>query len=83
MRVKIGNRGQLRIPTQVRKKAQIQDGEATTMKVEAKGIIRLMRERAASCRKPTIIRRTNQHPVGDIGRLITRKEIKKALAEFP
>ena len=78
MRVKIGNRGQLRIPTQVRKKAQIQDGEAT-----AKGIIRLMRERAASCRKPTIIRRTNQHPVGDIGRLITRKEIKKALAEFP
>jgi AbrB family looped-hinge helix DNA binding protein len=83
MRVKIGNRGQVKIPTQVRKKAQIQDGDRVTVKVEGHGITRLSRERAAPCRKPTIIPRKNQHPVGDIGRPITRKEIKKALAEFP
>ena len=33
--------------------------------------------------KAKIIYRKGKHPVGDIGRPITREEIKNALAEFP
>ena len=33
--------------------------------------------------KAKIIKRDEKHPVGDIGRAITRDQIKKALTEFP
>ena len=33
--------------------------------------------------KVRIISRRGKHPVGDIGRAITREEIKAALADFP
>jgi bifunctional DNA-binding transcriptional regulator/antitoxin component of YhaV-PrlF toxin-antitoxin module len=73
------------IPAKARKEAQIDKGDVVSVEPEGDGrilLIRLERPPQAPV-KTKIIYRKGKHPVGDIGRPITRDEIKKALADFP
>jgi AbrB family looped-hinge helix DNA binding protein len=82
----IYGRGQMVIPAEARKTAGIGQGDVVSVQPEGDGrilLIRLERPNASRPVKAKIIRRKGNHPVGDIGRPITRKEIKDALAEFP
>jgi len=46
-------------------------------------LVRLERPRDTPPVRVRIIQRKGKHPVGDIGRAITREEIKAALTDFP
>jgi AbrB family looped-hinge helix DNA binding protein len=86
MRAVVYGRGQMVIPAQARKQARIDQGDVLDVKIEGDGrlvLVRLERPKDAPPVRVTIRQREGQHPVGDIGRPITREEIKAALAEFP
>jgi AbrB family looped-hinge helix DNA binding protein len=86
MHATIYGRGQMVIPAQARKEAGLQTGDVVSVQPEGDGRIVLVRLEAPKRAKPVkakIIYREGKHPVGDIGRPITREEIKKALADFP
>ncbi len=74
------------IPAKARKLARLDTGDVVLVQPEGEGrilLIRLDRPEAPRAVKAKIIRRKRKHPVGDIGRAITREEIRKALEEFP
>jgi hypothetical protein len=73
------------IPAKARKEARIGLGDVS-VQPKGDGQILLVRLECPKSPKPIrarIIRRKGKHPVVDIGRPITREEIKNALAEFP
>ena len=74
------------IPAQARKRARIDDGDRLDVQIEGDGkilLVRLERPKEAPPVPVKIHQRKGRHRVGDIGRPITREEIKAALAEFP
>jgi bifunctional DNA-binding transcriptional regulator/antitoxin component of YhaV-PrlF toxin-antitoxin module len=74
------------IPAKARKEARLGTGDVVSVQTEGDGRILLVRLERPKQQKPVkakIIYRKNKHPVGDIGRPITREEIKEALADFP
>ena len=74
------------IPARARKEARLNTGDVVSVQPEGNGRILLVRlERPKKTRpvKAKIIYRKGKHPVGEIGRPITREEIKAALADFP
>ena len=80
------NRGQMVIPAEARKQARIDTGDVLNIQVEGDGRLIMVRLEQPKEKPPAIVRilqRKGTHPVGDIGRPITRSEIKAALAEFP
>ena len=80
------NRGQMVIPAQARKEAGIDTGDVLSVKVEGEGRLLFVRLTQPKPKAPVpvrVIQRKGRHPVGDIGRAITRSEIKAVLAEFP
>jgi len=86
MNATIYGRGQMVIPAKARKQARISQGDVVEVQSEGDGRIvlnRLERPKASPAVKTRIIQRKGKHPVGDIGRPITREEIKEALAELP
>ena len=86
MTATVYNRGQMVIPAQARKQARIGQGDLLNVQIQGDGrllLIRLERPNETPPVKARIIPRKGNHPVGDIGRLITREEIKAALADFP
>ncbi len=85
MHATIYGRGQMVIPAKARKEARIDKGDVVLVEPEGDGrilLIRLERPNHAPV-KVKVIHRRGKHPVGDIGRPITRDEIKNALADFP
>ena len=67
------------------KRPRIDKGDVVLVEPEGDGrilLIRLERPNHAPV-KVKVIHRRGKHPVGDIGRPITRDEIKNALADFP
>jgi AbrB family looped-hinge helix DNA binding protein len=86
MTATVYNRGQMVIPAQARKQARIGQGDLLNVQIQGDGrllLVRLERPKETPAAKVRIIRRKGKHPVGDIGRPITREEIKTALADFP
>ena len=86
MTATVYNRGQMVIPAQARKQARIGQGDLLNVQIQGDGrllLVRLERPREPRPNKVKIIARKGKHPVGDIGRPITREEIKAALADFP
>ena len=86
MRAVVYGRGQMVIPAQARKQARIDQGDVLNVQIDGDGRLVLVRAGTAQGCPPvpvTIRQRKGRHPVGDIGRPITREEIKAALAEFP
>jgi AbrB family looped-hinge helix DNA binding protein len=86
MHATISGRGQMVIPAKARKEAGLQSGDVVSVQTEGDGRIVLVRLQSPKTRRRAeakIIRRKGKHPVGDIGRPITREEMKKALADFP
>src|SRR5207245_1253996 len=86
MNAAIYGRGQMVIPARARKEARIGRGDVVQVETQADGrilLIRLERPKPQGPVKPNIVYRKGKHPVGDIGRSITREEIREALAEFP
>lgn len=74
------------IPAKARKQAGIHTGDVVSVQPDGDGrllLIRLDKPEVPASVKVKIIRRRGKHPVGDIGRPITREEIKNALNEFP
>jgi bifunctional DNA-binding transcriptional regulator/antitoxin component of YhaV-PrlF toxin-antitoxin module len=73
-------------PAKARKEAHLGTGDVVSVRPEGDGRILLVRLEQPKSTKPVrakIIYRKGKHPVGDIGRRITREEIKAALADFP
>jgi len=86
MTATVYNRGQMVIPAQARKQARIGQGDLLNVQIQGDGrllLVRLERPKETPPAKVRIIPRKGKHPVGDIGRPITREEIKAALADFP
>jgi AbrB family looped-hinge helix DNA binding protein len=86
MHATIYGRGQMVIPAKARKEAGLHTGDVVSVQPDGDGRLVLVRLEAPNPPKPAkvkIIKRSGRHPVGDIGRPITREEIKKALNEFP
>ena len=74
------------IPVKARKQARIHQGDVLLVEPEGDGrilLVRLERPKEPAPAKSRIVHRKGRHPVGDLGRAITREEIKAALAEFP
>ena len=74
------------IPAQARKQARIDTGDVLNIQVDGDGrliMVRLAQPKVNPPAKVRILQRKGKHPVGDIGRPITREEIKAALADFP
>ena len=74
------------IPAKARKEAGIGRGDVVSVQPKGGGQILLVRLECPKSPKPTtarIVRRKGKHAAVDIGRPITREEIKNALAEFP
>jgi len=74
------------IPAEARKKARIGQGDVLNVQIEGDGRLLLVRLERPTDKPPVPVKirqRKGRHPVGDIGRPITREEIKAALAEFP
>lgn len=74
------------IPAKARKQARITQGDVVAVQPEGDGrilLIRLERPKPPGPVQAKIIRRKGKHPVGDLGRPITRQEIKDALTDFP
>jgi len=86
MTATVYNRGQMVIPAQARKQARIGQGDLLNVQIQGDGrllLVRLERPRDTPPVRVRIIQRKGKHPVGDIGRAITREEIKAALTDFP
>ena len=86
MNATIYGRGQMVIPARARKEARINTGDVVSVQPEGDGrilLVRLERPKEMAPAKSRIVHRKGRHPVGDLGRAITREEIKAALAEFP
>src|SRR5512135_1891759 len=86
MTATVSNRGQMVIPAQARKQARIGEGDLLNVQVQGDGrllLVRLGRLKETPPVKVKIIPRKGKHPTGDIGRPITREEIKAGLAGFP
>src|SRR5437016_2125772 len=86
MHATIYGRGQMVIPAKARKEARLGTGDVVSVQPEGDGrilLVRLERPKEPRRAKTRIIYRRGKHPVGDIGRPITREEIKEALADFP
>jgi len=85
MNATIYGRGQMVIPARARKEARIYRGDVLQVEIQGDGRLLLTRLQRQKTRpvKPKIIYRKGKHPVGDIGRPITREEIREALADFP
>ena len=86
MHATIYGRGQMVIPAKARKEAGLHSGDVVSVQPDGDGrlvLVRLETPKAAKPVKPKIIKRPGKHPVGDIGRPITREEIKNALNDFP
>jgi len=86
MHATIYGRGQMVIPAKARKQARIDSGDVVSVEPQGDGrivLVRLERPKDSRPAKAKIIYRNGNHPVGDLGRPITRDEIKSALAEFP
>jgi bifunctional DNA-binding transcriptional regulator/antitoxin component of YhaV-PrlF toxin-antitoxin module len=74
------------IPSKARKLAGIGQGDVLKLEVEGDGrgsLVRLKRPKENPPATVRIQQRKGKHPIGDIGRPITREEIRAALAEFP
>jgi AbrB family looped-hinge helix DNA binding protein len=86
MHATIYGRGQMVIPARARKEAGLQTGDVVSVQPDGDGrlvLVRLETPKPPRPVKPKIIKRKGKHPVGDIGRPISREEIKIALTEFP
>ena len=86
MRAVVYGRGQMVIPAQARKQARIDQGDVLNVQIDGDGrlvLVRLERPKDVPPVPVTIRQRKGRHPVGDIGRPITREEIKAAWTEFP
>ncbi len=86
MRAVVYGRGQMVIPAEARKQARIGQGDVLNVQIEGDGRLLLVRLEQPKDSPPVPVKirqRKGRHPVGDIGRPITREEIKAALAEFP
>lgn len=86
MHATIYGRGQMVIPAKARKEAGLNTGDIVSVQPDGDGrlvLVRLETPKRTSPVKAKIIKRRGKHPVGDIGRPITREEIKNALIEFP
>ena len=73
------------IPAQARRQAGIDTGDVLNIQVEGEGrllMVRLAQPKEKPPAKVRILQRKGKHPVGDIGRPITRSEIKAVLAEL-
>jgi bifunctional DNA-binding transcriptional regulator/antitoxin component of YhaV-PrlF toxin-antitoxin module len=73
------------IPAQARKQARIDTGDVLNIQVEGDGrlsTVRLTQPKEKLPAKVRILQRKGKHPVGDIGRPITRSEIRAVLAEL-
>ena len=69
-----------------RTEAGLHTGDIVSVQPDGDGrlvLVRLETPKPASRVKAKMIKRKGKHPVGDIGRPITREEIKNALIEFP
>ena len=85
MHATIYDRGQMVIPARARKEARIEQGDVVSVQPAGDGrilLVRLERAKEESVRKARIIRRHGKHSVGDLGRPLTREELKSDLAEF-
>jgi AbrB family looped-hinge helix DNA binding protein len=86
MNATIYGRGQMVIPAKARKEARIGTGDVVSVEPEGDGrilLVRLERPKEPAPAKSRIVHRKGRHPVGDLGRAITREEITAALADFP
>ena len=86
MHATIYGRGQMVIPAKARKEAGLHTGDIVSVQPEGDGrlvLVRLEKPKPTGPVKAKIIHRKGKHPVGDIGRPITREEIKNALNKFP
>lgn len=86
MHATIYGRGQMVIPAQARKEAGLQTGDVVSVQSDGEGrllLIRLEKPKRSASVKAKIVKRRGKHPVGDIGRVISREEIKNALNDFP
>jgi len=74
------------IPAQARKQARIDTRDVLHIQVDGDGrliMVRLAQPKEKLPVKVRILQRKGKHPVGDIGRPITRSEIEAVLGEFP
>jgi len=74
------------IPAKARKEARLNTGDVVSVQPEGNGrilLVRLERPRKPKPVRAKVVSRQGKHPVGDIGRPITREEIAAALADFP
>jgi len=74
------------IPARARKEARLNTGDVVSVQPEGNGrilLVRLERPKRPKPVKAKVISRKGKHPVGDIGRPITREEIIAAFADFP
>ncbi len=74
------------IPAAARKQTGIRKGDVLSVFAEGRGrlvLVRLELPKPARPLKGRLIRRKGKHPVIDVGRPVTREEIREALTEFP
>lgn len=86
MHATIYGRGQMVIPAKARSEAGLHTGDVVSVQPDGDGrliLVRLDKPKPTKAVKAKIINRKGRHPVGDIGRPITREEIKSALTYFP
>lgn len=86
MHATIYGRGQMVIPAEARREAGLRTGDVVSVQPDGDGrlvLVRLETPRPPKAVRAKIINRKGTHPVGDLGRPITREEIKKALNDFP
>ena len=86
MHATIYGRGQMVIPAKARNEAGLHTGDIVSVQPDGDGrliLVRLEKPKPSKPVKAKIIKRKGRHPVGDIGRPITREEIKNALNDFP
>jgi len=79
-------RGQIVIPAPARREAGLGTGDVVSIEIAGDGRILLVRLDVPKGLEPVkikIINRKGKHPVGDIGRPISREEIKTARRDFP
>ncbi len=74
------------IPARARKEARLSTGDVVSVQPEGNGrilLVRLERPKKPRPVRAKVVYRKGKHPVGDIGRPITREEITAALGDFP
>ena len=74
------------IPAKARKAARLDTGDVVSVQPEGDGrilLVRLERPKEPKRPKAKIIYRKGKHPLGDVGRSVTREQIREAIAELP